>query len=174
MGGGAGKDTVDGQGGNDTLFGGDASDRLIGGGANDRLSGGDANDKLIGGDGADTMNGGSGADVFTGGAGVDRFVFGSLGELGRGAGKRDIITDFKHNTDRIDISDFDARTDINGIQNFDFIGTDSFDGRGEVRAVQVGANTVLLFNTSGDGTPERDILLQNVVANTLTDGDFLF
>ncbi|CAN5550890.1 calcium-binding protein [soil metagenome] len=174
MGGGSGKDQVNGQGGNDTLFGGAANDELIGGDGNDRLTGGDGNDNLNGGAGADTLEGGPGADVFTGGTGVDHFVFGSLGVLGRGAGNRDIITDFKHNTDRIDISDFDARTDQNGIQNFDFIGTDAFDSHGQVRAVQVGANTVLLFNTSGDLTPERDIVLSNVVATTLIDGDFIF
>jgi Ca2+-binding RTX toxin-like protein len=75
----AGSDTLSeienalGGAGRDSLVGNGLANRLSGGAGNDRLSGGDGNDTLDGGDGADIMWGGNGDDVFIVGDG-DLFV----------------------------------------------------------------------------------------------------
>jgi Ca2+-binding RTX toxin-like protein len=91
--GGTGNDQLDGGNGNDVLIGAFGEDNLVGGAGNDRLNGDTStydpttNNPIV--DGAD--------DVLTGGAGDDVFVF----QLGAGD---DTITDFTHESDRIDIA----------------------------------------------------------------------
>jgi Ca2+-binding RTX toxin-like protein len=66
----------------DTLFeienviGGAGRDSLVGDGFANRLSGGAGNDRLNGGDGNDTLDGGDGADIMWGGNGNDVFIVG--------------------------------------------------------------------------------------------------
>jgi Ca2+-binding RTX toxin-like protein len=102
--------TVFGQGGNDTLTGGNGVDRLDGGAGNDKLSGGGGNDTLVGGSGDDTLDGGAGNDLLSGGAGKDKMTGGSGVDAFRfntalAASNVDTITDFKINTDKIQIDD---------------------------------------------------------------------
>jgi Ca2+-binding RTX toxin-like protein len=98
--GGAGDDTIFGQGGDDLIIGGrdslasrdinntidvadledqtesdDGNDTLYGGGGNDTILGGQGNDILDGGAGDDTLSGQDGVDIFRGGAGVDTVDF---------------------------------------------------------------------------------------------------
>lgn len=113
-----GNDLIDGNGGNDIIVAGSGNDLALGGTGNDRLSGGRANDTLLGGDGLDVLygghgvdrlGGGKGHDILEGGGGRDVFVFAT------GDG-RDIVTDFKAGTDRIDLSgsNFDDFADLAG------------------------------------------------------------
>ncbi|NLC71635.1 MAG: DUF4347 domain-containing protein, partial [Desulfuromonadaceae bacterium] len=83
--GGAGDDTLTGDGfqnillggaGNDTLSGGDEADFLDGGSGNDILFGGSGDDVLIGGSGSDTLSGGAGDDRLTGGSGTNSIAGG--------------------------------------------------------------------------------------------------
>ncbi len=69
--GGAGHDTIYGQGGDDLLDGGIGADTLYGGKGDDLLNGGEGNDTLHGSEGADTLYGGDGNDTLKGGAGDD-------------------------------------------------------------------------------------------------------
>ena len=93
---------------------GNAQDNVItGGGGNDVLNGGGGNDTLIG---------GAGQDNLTGGAGLDTFVFRSAAEAGNGTGNNannaDFITDFLVGTDKIDLSQIDANTQVGLDQAF--------------------------------------------------------
>ena len=97
------EDTIRGLGGNDTLFGRLGPDILVGGSGNDRL---------IGGLGKDTM---------TGGLGADDFDFNNVAEIGRGA-TRDIIRDFTHLIDDIDLATIDANGAARG-HAFTFLST---------------------------------------------------
>ena len=63
MNGGAGNNSLFGNGGDDTLVGGSGNDSLNGAGSQDSLSGGSGNDTLVGGDDADVLNGGGGKDT---------------------------------------------------------------------------------------------------------------
>ncbi len=80
------------------MTGNAGNNKLNGLGGSDTINGGARNDILIGGLGKDTM---------IGGAGADDFDFNSVAEIGRGA-TRDIIRDFVHLVDDIDLSTIDA------------------------------------------------------------------
>ncbi len=108
----SGKNKLKGTGQDDRIFGNGGDDTLLGRGGDDLLKGGSGNDTLRGGSGNDTLNGGSGddrlygerdggafgaEDFLKGGSGADRFYFGT------GSG-RDVVQDFKDNTDTLYIS----------------------------------------------------------------------
>ncbi len=95
--GGAGNDQIWGNGQSDLLYGGAGNDSVHGGTGDDFLYGAAGHDALSGDTGNDVLNGGSGNDVLTGGAGADTFVF----QPGTGA---DLITDFTHGTDVVDLT----------------------------------------------------------------------
>lgn len=211
--GGADGDTLFGEGDDDRFVAtiGDGSDSYTGGGGNDTLdlSGTNAsanvnlltgtatstdigNDTLatienvIGGSGADTFVASTARNVFTGGLGSDVIVFQTRQAAGNGAANRDIITDFAHLIDRIDISAIDAdtrnATAANGTQHF------VFDGQvaaGSEAAGHVGYHyeivggveyTIFEGNvrtaTNGDTTIDFQVALQGHL--TLTSADFIF
>ena len=76
--GGAGNDTIGGNGTHNRLLGLGGADHLDGRGGDDELNGGDGRDTLIGGDGQDFLFGGDGDDLLGGGTGNDR-IFGGAG-----------------------------------------------------------------------------------------------
>jgi serralysin len=139
---GAGNDTVLGGSGNDALRGDAGNDELLGESGIDFLVGGSGSDRLNGGAGNDTIDGGSGKDTLTGGTGFDRFDFNSVTESLPGTVSRDLITDFSHGVDRIDLSSIDANSTIAGNQAFVFIGAADFTAPGQI--------SVTTLSTSGD------------------------
>jgi len=170
--------------GSDILAGGDGDDVIYGdvmrgprslvlNGGNDLISGGNGDDLLFGGGGGDTMDGGAGIDQLTGSKGADIFSFTSTSHSGPTAATRDTIMDFTHGVDKIDVSAIDAREATAIDNNFAFIGSDAFTAAGQIRAVQSGDDTILLFNTSGASGAEMSIRLFDFTASTLTPGDFV-
>lgn len=147
----------------DTLLGDDGSNRLFGSAGNDVLNGRG---------GTDRVNGGPGADTMTGGGAADRFVYGSVLDGPTGA-VRDVITDFVHGTDKIDLAAIDAKDTLGfvGDQAFTFRGTSALTGIGQVKfAYLAGPNdTVISANTAGDTTPEMQIVLDGKIALTASD-----
>ena len=67
--------------------------------------------------GADTLTGGLSGDILIGGTGADIFNFDSTSEVSSGS-YADVITDFTHGTDYIDLSGIDANTKKKGDQAF--------------------------------------------------------
>lgn len=61
--------------GDDTIYGGAGNDSIKGDGGNDTIHGGTGADYLEGGQGNDTLEGGAGADYLDGGSGDDLYVF---------------------------------------------------------------------------------------------------
>jgi Ca2+-binding RTX toxin-like protein len=109
--GGIGLDKIYGGAGNDTLTGGIGDDKLYGEGDNDKLFGGYGNDTLDGGDLTDSLDGGEGDDLLVGGLRNDTLVGGNGADIFRynsashsSTSYADIITDFTHGVDQIDIS----------------------------------------------------------------------
>lgn len=159
--------------GNDTLRGGNGKDILDGGAGNDVLSGNLEDDTLKGGSGADTLYGGDGWDDLFGGADADTFVFiqpawgwdpdpsePTPSEIGI-----DYIWDFSHaEGDKIDLSLFDAVSDVSGHQSFTLIGTSEFNGAaGELRYEQFTAAfgltwTAVHGDTNGDGAADFSVV----------------
>jgi len=134
---------------------------LAGGGANVILGsfgdelffGGNANETIIGAEGADTMFGGGGTDTF---------LINTITDSGIGSGNRDIIQDFIHGSDKVDISGFAG--------TFAFIGTGAFSGAQEIRVVS-GTNTIIELDSNGDGSKNFEIELLGLV--TLDANDFI-
>ena len=83
----------------DTLTGDKLANVLKGNNGDDALNGDKGNDMLDGGKHNDTLTGGLGNDTLTGGANNDVFVFNAK----LGATNIDVITDFKHNADLIQL-----------------------------------------------------------------------
>jgi Ca2+-binding RTX toxin-like protein len=90
--GGAGGDTLTGNGLANVLLGNAGADRLTGGGGADKLYGNDGIDVLLGGAGNDIMDGGAGADRLSGDAGDDRLAGGAGADVINGGAGRDRIS----------------------------------------------------------------------------------
>ncbi len=154
-----GNDTMRGSNGDDRFYGGADNDVLAGNLGNDTLYGGSGNDRMFGGGGADYIVGGNGSDVMAGGDGADVFVFGSISESVHGSG-RDVITDFTHNVDQIDLSGLGS--------GLTFVS--SYSGSaGQVRYNDsIGR---LYVDIDGDGT--SDVSINVTGAPTLDAGDLI-
>jgi Ca2+-binding RTX toxin-like protein len=170
-------DELVGDGAANLIQGADGADEINGAGGADRLSGNGGNDTLNGGANADTLIGSLGVDKLTGGSGADLFQyfgFASLtspGDSGVGLGKRDVVTDFQHGVDKLDLQIIDAKAGTAGSQGFSFIGKDTFTAEGQVRFFFEGDHTVVALNTSGTSGAEAQIELTDLV--NVSGGDFL-
>ena len=151
--GGNGGNGLFGLGGDDLLSGGNGGDLLDGGAGNDRLDGGNSGDTLLGGDGSDTLLGGNGGDMLAGGAGGDTMTGGNGSDVFAisDLGDTDVIADFGHGQDTIDLTGIDAIADTDAADAFSWIGANAFDGdAGEVRAYSEGGHTFLAGDVDGD------------------------
>lgn len=164
----------------DTVFGGDGSQVLTGGGGADFLAGGKGNDtligsagrdKLIGGLGNDMLVGGHGADILNGGPGADRFVYLKTTDSTLAAGGRDTIFDFSRaQRDKINLSELDANTKIDGIQAFKFIGSKEFTkAAGQLRYEKSGSDTFVYADVNGNGRADFAITLEGSIPLQSTD-----
>jgi ELWxxDGT repeat protein len=133
-------------------------------------------DTIFGLDGDDRINGGLNKDKMTGGAGKDIFDFDSVKDSGKTAKTRDVITDFKHGEDKIDLSDIDAKSGTKKNDVFKFIATAPFhDIKGEVHYFKVNNPgkahdfTIVEADTNGDGHADFQIELSGLVKLTKTD-----
>ena len=158
--------------------GNSSSNVIIGGAGADSLFGGLGIDTLIGGAGIDRLTGGAGRDFLTGGAQRDIFDFNIKTESGKTASTRDVITDFKHNLDDIDVRTIDANSHKAGNQNFIFIGKAAFHHvSGELhyatinKAGTINDKTTVSGDINGDGKADFSIELSHLV--NLTKGDFI-
>ena len=141
--------------------GGVAADKVTGGAQSDALRGGGGNDVLKGGGGDDAITGGAGRDTLAGNAGADTFVFKILAESAPGA-QRDKIIDFVSGTDHIDLNTI-------GLP-IDFIGTAGFGGNaGELRFATTATQTIVSWDTDGNGTADFQIALNGVLSLTAAD-----
>ena len=121
---GAGNDEVHAGSGNDNVFGNQGNDTIFGGSGNDTLRGAIGDDELFGGKGNDILDGGAGRDIMTGGSGHDVFDFNDITDSSKALFASDLITDFKHGVDKIDLHDIDANTGVAGNQDFHYVAYD--------------------------------------------------
>ncbi len=161
---GAGIDTLSGI---ENLLGSNLNDVLTGDAFANTLNGGLGNDTLNGASGNDVLIGGAGIDTMKGGAGNDGFVFNAIGDSGLGTNK-DVITDFVHGTDKINLAAIDANVFVDGNQAFTLISsTAAFSAAGQIK-FNAG---ILSGDVIGDGTADFQIALTGVT--TLTAIDFV-
>ncbi|WP_186767252.1 calcium-binding protein [Devosia ginsengisoli] len=172
--GGQGDDTIHGNGGGDMLYGGGGDDTIHGGDGDDLLDGGGGHDNLYGGSGDDILWGGTGRDTLTGGAGADTFKFISVEDSSR-VGKRDTITDFEAG-DKIDLTQFDANSDLSGHQQFIFRGlgaNNRAEEAGYLKYMHDGNQTILVGGVDNDGDGLGDFILAIDGILHLTSDDFV-
>ncbi|HEX2725657.1 MAG TPA: M10 family metallopeptidase [Beijerinckiaceae bacterium] len=140
--------------------GGAGADAITGNELANRLKGLGGNDTLRGVDGADVLCGGAGSDSLWGGQGDDDFVFAALSDTGVGAKARDVIRDFQHFHDDIDLRSIDANSNLGGDQDFRFVGASAFSrSAGELRF----AGGLLSGDVNGDGKADLEISILNAV-----------
>jgi Ca2+-binding RTX toxin-like protein len=145
-----------------------SSDYLSGGAGNDVLYGQGGRDRLLGGTGDDKLIGGLHRDVMTGGTGKDTFIFNSTHDSY--ASHPDVITDFQHGVDKIDLSAIDGNPTRAGNQTLAFIGLKPFgSAHGEVR--WDGSHVYVDLNS--DGTPDMSFVIEFHGAHRLDKYDFV-
>lgn len=139
----------------------------------DSLTGSNVSDEIVAGGNNDYVRGGRGQDFISGGDGDDVFDFNKAVESKRGAVNRDVIADFEHGSDHIDLADLDGKS-RHGLQHFKFIGTQHFHHKqGELHYTAVDADTVILSgDRSGDGKADFQVEVNGV--GSLTIDDFFF
>ncbi len=151
---------------------GSASINGTGNNAANILTGNNGRNILNGSFGTDKLVGGLGRDVMTGGAQRDIFDFNAIGETGKNFLTRDVIKDFRHGIDDIDLFTIDAKAGVPGNQKFTFIGQGAFTGvKGELHYKLAGANTIVEGDTDGNGLANFQIELTGL--KVLTGGDFI-
>lgn len=160
--------------------GNSAANTLTGNSGNNTLKGGAGNDRLNGGAGKDILIGGLGHDTLTGGDAHDLFVINSVKETGRTRSTDDVITDFQHGTDDIDLHAIDASKLISGNNKFVWRGAaTSFSSSkaGELRYEKFNNPgndrdyMIVYGDTDGDKAAEFQIEIKGL--KTLTSGDFI-
>lgn len=156
----------------DLITGDDLNNRLDGGRGDDTLSGGGGNDVLRGASGRDILIGGLGRDNMSANAGKDVFVFNTIDDSAKPITDCDVILNFAHLKDKIDVSAIDA---IEGGSDdaFVLIGAAAFTASGQIRATQYGDDTLLRFNVTGGDAAEMTIRLRDFDASALTQDDFI-
>lgn len=152
--------------------GGSGSDLLIGNEVSNVLVGNSGLDSLFGLTGRDVLVGGRGRDWLTGGPDRDLFDFNSVRDSGKSASTRDVIWDFQHRIDDVDLRTIDARTGVSGNNAFKWIGKQDFHHvKGELRIVDRGADLIAYGDRNGDGRADFSIRFED--AGTLSKGDFI-
>jgi Ca2+-binding RTX toxin-like protein len=96
-------DTITGSASNNSINGGAGNDIIVGGLGADVINGGAGNDNIKGDTGNDWLIGGLGKDTLTGGAGKDIFIYENLTDSTNQ--NSDLILDFIHGQDKIDLSE---------------------------------------------------------------------
>ncbi len=157
-----------------TLFGKEGvNDQILGLAGSDKLTGLSGNDTLDGGANVDTLIGGLGRDTMTGGTERDIFDFNAIAETGKGPATRDVIKDFVHLTDDIDLSTIDANGAAAG-NAFSFLPAmgAAFTGvKGQLHWLQAAGKTIVEGDIDGNKVADFQIELTGLV--TLTSGDFI-
>jgi Ca2+-binding RTX toxin-like protein len=199
--GGSGRDTLNGDAGTDaasyansikgvsinlqanTASGGDAQgdhfngiEDLIGSAFNDTLVGNINVNELSGGTGNDVLRGSGGSDALTGGLGADRFDFDAITDSILGTA--DVIRDFVHGTDIIDLSTIDANAFAKKNQAFsgtllDGLSTD-FTAAGQLRfEYSSGTDTTVIQGNTDAILATAEFEIQLIGHISLTTADFL-
>ncbi len=157
----------------DFLAGDSVGNEMFGDEGNDKMAGRGGRDILRGDAGDDQLIGGIGGDYLVGGAGEDRFDFNKVGESRLGSSMRDQIFDFEHLSDDLDFQSIDSKVHVAGNNAFSFINGAAFSAEGQIRATQIGTDTLVSVNTDGKTGAEMQIVLHNFTASTLTSSDFI-
>lgn len=135
------------------------------------INAGSGSDTIVGSAAADTLIGGTGADNLAGGSGSD--VFRYLATSESTSASRDVITDFVHGTDIINLASIDAKTTVAGDQAFSFIGTSAFSNTaGQLRYDASDPAKITIYgDVNGDSS--ADIVIEITGNSVFSASDFV-
>ena len=153
--------------GTDTLTG---IENLTGSQFDDMLTGSLSGNVLSGLDGNDVLNGGNGVNTLIGGSGADRFVFTALAHSSKAT--PDLIVNFTHGVNLIDLSAIDANTSVSGDQAFAFAGENATAAARSVTWFEGGNITIVQVDVDGNTTADFAILLTGI-GHHLSAADFI-
>lgn len=122
----------------------------------ENLEGDTGVDTLIGNHGANVLVGSGGIDTLTGNGGADTFLYAPDANFGGDLGGGDIITDFVHGLDRIDVSAIDA---VAGPGNQMFAWGGMSPTANGIWYTDNGLNTTIEADVNGDTTADFQITL---------------
>jgi Ca2+-binding RTX toxin-like protein len=140
---------------------------LAGNGARNVLVAGAGNDILHGGAGNDLLFGSLGRDLLAGGPDADTFVYRAAAESPRGA-LRDVVQDFQHGVDHINLVALDANLALAGDQAFTFVGARAFSGVAGELSYRAGLASA---DMNGDRIADLEVMIANHAV--LTQEDFV-
>ncbi len=155
------------------------ADKITGGKKADVIWGLAGNDTIVGGAGNDTMIGHLGKDIYTGGSGKDKFVFWTNIGISQTKANRDVITDFKPGTDKIDLSKLDADIGTDGDDAFKLYAVgehdyETFDGTaGRLIWYHSDNRKYALIQGDMDGDMKTDFTLELKGDFTIATSDFI-
>ena len=159
---------------------GTKSANAIGSGAGNDLVGNSGKNQLKGEGGDDLLRGGTGRDQQWGGAGKDIFDFNDIAEIGKSSSKRDVIKDFQHLSDKIDLSTIDANTLVVGNGKFKFVAAEGSAFKGvagqliwDQKDVAGTSKDVTLVSGDINGDKLADFTLELTGLINLTKVDFI-
>lgn len=153
----------------ENVIAGNFNDQVIGDKLANTLDGEDGNDLIKGEKGNDILIGGRGSDTLIGGAGNEVFVYRTVEDSAPSA--PDTITDFSVGKEKIDLSQIDASSLVDGNNTFMFngaspIGTSS---QGEISVVKVdnpgktNDYMMIYIDTDADPDPEAAIRVNKLL-----------
>jgi Ca2+-binding RTX toxin-like protein len=131
--------------------------------------GSSAADRFTGDGGRNFFQGGAGKDTYTLGDGRDVVDLDRAAHSGPTSGARDVVADFAHLVDDLDLAGIDADATAAGDQAFRFVGTAALTGAGQVGYFTSGGNTVVRASTDADGAAELQVQLNGLVSLTVDD-----
>ncbi len=145
---------------------------ILGNNSGNTLTGTSGNDTIFGFDGSDRLTGGKGADVLTGGADADTFAYAATTDSSPSA--PDVMSDFVHGVDHLDLSAIDADTShrAKGNQVFGFAGSSSGVVAHSVTWYESGGNTIVQADVDGNSTADFVLVLTGI-NHGLTASDFV-
>jgi Ca2+-binding RTX toxin-like protein len=150
----------------ENVIAGNYDDLIVGSKLSNRLEGEDGRDTIRGERGNDILVGGKGGDILIGGAGTDNFIYAEVSDSGTTPDVMDTITDFSVGKEKIDLSQIDASTILDGNNAFMFngaspIGTSS---EGEISIVRVDnpgkSNDYMMIYLDTDADPDPEAAIR--------------
>lgn len=153
----------------ENVIAGNFNDQVIGNTAANTLDGEDGNDLIRGEKGNDILIGGRGSDTLIGGAGNEVFVYRAIEDSTPSA--PDTIADFSVGKEKIDLSQIDASTALNGNNTFMFNGAAPIgtSNEGEISVVKVdnpgktNDYMMIYIDTDADPDPEAAIRVNKLL-----------